>query len=104
MSNEITLVRTAFQNLDARGRVRSTDYGYRLYDEHGATYNNLFDSLDELLSYSPHALVEHARDQDEIARGLFAYASESRKPVWVDNIPVYVSDCDEDILEAYDLA
>lgn len=43
MRNEINLVYTKFESLDG-----TTTYGYRLWSDHAAVYNNCFDSFDQV--------------------------------------------------------
>ncbi|MCY0154992.1 hypothetical protein [Hoeflea alexandrii] len=84
MSNEIHIARTEFRTFGADGATVYTSYGYRIYDNEFATYTNMFETLDEILSYSPVGLVEHASQLDRIGMGLVSSAEELRHPIIVD--------------------
>ncbi len=50
MSNRIYLQYTKFNNIDSDGNILDdTSYGYRLYDDYKSIYNNLYNSIDELI-------------------------------------------------------
>ena len=84
MSNDINIVRTVFRTIDADGATVSTDYGYRIYDNEFSAYTNTFDTLDELLSFSPAGLVEHASQLDGIGMSFVSSAEELCHPIIVD--------------------
>lgn len=46
MSNRVYLDLTVFTTVDENGQERDKSFGYRLYDDYGAVYNNTYDSIE----------------------------------------------------------
>jgi len=47
--NRVTLQFTKFTNFDSKELLKSSTYGYRIYDDVGKDYNNTFNTIEELL-------------------------------------------------------
>lgn len=51
MANLVEVQFTSFQNLDDTGQpVGEANYGYRIFDDYDADYNNAFDSVQEMIA------------------------------------------------------
>lgn len=48
MSNRVSLHFTNFQSINSKGKVIDEFVGYRISDDYGQDYNNLFESMEEL--------------------------------------------------------
>lgn len=90
MSNQVTIQRTIFHDTDSTGKVIETTYGYRIYDDYAAAYDNNFSSLEELGKLSPEDLIDRARGLSDAANDMIQFAIENNKPVVVDDQEVYV--------------
>jgi hypothetical protein len=50
MSNRVSFQYTKFTNYNADGTPSWDSWGYRIYDDYDQSYNNTYDSLEELMS------------------------------------------------------
>jgi F0F1-type ATP synthase gamma subunit len=48
MSNRITIEYTKFDNLNTRGEVTDSSFGYRVYDDYATAYDNTYDTFEDL--------------------------------------------------------
>ena len=84
MSNYVSIDRTIFQTIDNDGIVTDTSYGFRIYDDHAACYDNFFTSLEELKALSPADLIERARELSDQAADMVDFAKMNGLPIFVD--------------------
>ena len=50
MSNRVYVQFTQFQNIDENGNpMKEPDFGYRIFDDEDAEYNNSFESVEEMI-------------------------------------------------------
>lgn len=92
MTNRLFIERTKFTSLDAQGNAVYETWGFRAYDDFATTYNNLYDSIDDIIARSPEELIRTLA-LDEVAGEPFVrFALESNKPIFVDDRPVKVPD------------
>jgi len=48
MGNRITVQYTKFTNIDSKGNEETPMFGFRVYDDYASSYNNTYDTLEEL--------------------------------------------------------
>ena len=84
MTNYVTIDRTIFQTIDKEGVVTDTSYGFRVYDDQAACYDNFFTSLEEITALSSADLVEKAREFNDQAADMIDFARTNGLPIFVD--------------------
>ncbi|WP_313806593.1 hypothetical protein [Sphingobium sp.] len=90
MSNYASIDRTIFQTINADGLVTETSYGFRIYDDHGACYDNYVETLEDLKALSHEELIERARNLNDQSADMIEFAQANDLPVLVDGISVYL--------------
>lgn len=64
MSNRVTVQYTIFVDLDSDGNEVGKGYGYRVYDDYQAEYNNGFGSFEEVQKkVSPENILEFLKEE-----------------------------------------
>ena len=91
MSNPAFIKRTVFQTIDADGKVVETTYGFRVFDDHAACYDNTIENFEILKGLTLEQLVAEAENSSDIAAGIMAFAKRSRQPILVDDVPWYAA-------------
>lgn len=90
MSNQVTIERTIFQAVDENGKHLEASYGFRIYDDNAAAYDNFVPSLEELNKLSSEDLIARAKELGDAAYDMIEFARMNGEPVIVDNKEVYV--------------
>ncbi|MCQ4634905.1 hypothetical protein GB927_033080 [Shinella sp. CPCC 100929] len=90
MSNRLFIERTKFTTLDKHGNAVDESWGFRAYDDFATTYNNLYDSLDDIIARSPEELIRTLALDPIAGRSFVRFAHECDKPIFIDDRPVKV--------------
>lgn len=68
MANIVEVQFTAFQNLNSDGQaVGEVRYGYRIFDDYDAQYNNTFDSVDAMkeVGLTPEGIYDYIDEKHD---------------------------------------
>lgn len=90
MSNQVVIERTIFQNVDEKGKVIDSTFGFRIYDNDASAYDNNVGSLEELNKLSSEDLIERAKNLGDAAYDMIEFSVMNNEPVIVDNKEVFV--------------
>jgi len=90
MSNQVFIERTIFQAVDEKGNHLDASYGFRIYDDHAAAYDNFVPTLEELNKLTSEDLIERAIGLNDTAHDMIRFAQENGYPINVDQKEVYV--------------
>jgi predicted ATP-grasp superfamily ATP-dependent carboligase len=88
MSSYVSIDRTVFHTIDADGTLLGTSFGFRIYDDDVACYDNSVQSLDELKALSQEELIQRANELSEQAADMVEFAVINGLPIIVDGIDV----------------
>jgi hypothetical protein len=81
MSNLVEVKRTKFTNLDGSAET----YGYRIYDNYGASYCNLFFKEDELPK-DDFELIKYIQEyNDEVVDAMLQYIEDDQEGISIDD-------------------
>lgn len=90
MSNYISIDRTIFQTVNEDGVVTDTSYGFRIYDDQAACYDNFVNNLEELKAFTPADLIEKARELGDQASDMIDFAEMNGLSIFVDGRDVNI--------------
>lgn len=80
MNDKMYLVPTKFVDIDPiTGEELDTNYGFRLFDDHGRTYTNLLskEQFDRYIKLNPKEIIEDLFTSDDNAMVMYEYAKRN---------------------------
>jgi hypothetical protein len=85
MLEAVHIMRTAFQSLDADGKVLSENFGIRVYGNENVAYCNFVPSREALLSMTQAELVDFARRTNDHVGEMVHFAENGGCPIFIDS-------------------